>query len=182
MGQPDGARLGTEFGQGHEWDSQTVLDWWVLDYPLHQGVRQLVRDLNGLYHNTQALHGNEFDWHGFEWIDCHDARQSVLSYVRKSGDEMVVVALNFTPVPRVGYRIGVPKPGTWKEVLNSDSAFYGGSNLGNGLADLETIEGEWMGRPWSLVVNVPPLAGIVLRPAPQPQPQEESDEEAAPEE
>jgi 1,4-alpha-glucan branching enzyme len=176
--------MGTEFGQGHEWDSQTVLDWWVLDYPLHQGVRQLVRDLNGLYHNTQALHGNEFDWHGFEWIDCHDARQSVLSYVRKSGDEMVVVALNFTPVPRVGYRIGVPKPGTWKEVLNSDSAFYGGSNLGNGLADLETIEGEWMGRPWSLVVNVPPLAGIVLRPAPQPQPQpqEESDEEAAPEE
>jgi 1,4-alpha-glucan branching enzyme len=172
--------MGTEFGQGHEWDSQTVLDWWVLDYPLHQGVRQLVRDLNGLYHGTQALHGNEFDWHGFEWIDCHDARQSVLIYVRKSGEEMAVVALNFTPVPRVGYRIGVPKAGAWKEVLNSDSTFYGGSNLGNGLGDLETIDGEWMGRPWSLVVNLPPLAGIVLRPVPPAEPEEEADD-AAPE-
>jgi 1,4-alpha-glucan branching enzyme len=170
--------MGTEFGQGHEWDSQTVLDWWVLDYPLHQGVRQLVRDLNGLYHGTQALHGNEFDWHGFEWIDCHDARQSVLIYVRKSGEEMAVVALNFTPVPRVGYRIGVPKAGAWKEVLNSDSTFYGGSNLGNGLGDLETIDGEWMGRPWSLVVNLPPLAGIVLRPVPPAEPEEEPEEEA----
>jgi 1,4-alpha-glucan branching enzyme len=170
--------MGTEFGQGNEWDSQRVLDWWVLDYPFHRGVRQLVRDLNGLYHGTQALHGNEFDWHGFEWIDCHDASQSVLSYVRKSGEEMVVVALNFTPVPRIGYRIGVPKAGAWKEVLNSDSAFYGGSNLGNGLADLETIDGDWMGRPWSLVVNLPPLAGVVLKPVPPAEPEEEADEVA----
>jgi 1,4-alpha-glucan branching enzyme len=156
--------MGTEFGQGNEWDSQQVLDWWVLQFPFHQGVQQLVRDLNRLYHATPALYRHEFEWQGFEWIDCHDAKQSVLSYVRQADDAKVVVALNFTPVPRTGYRIGVPAPGRWREAVNSDAGVYGGSNLGNGAVDLVAEQREWMGRPWSLVVTLPPLAGIVLVP------------------
>jgi len=156
--------MGTEFGQGNEWDSQQVLDWWVLQFPFHQGVQQLVRDLNRLYHTTPALYRHEFEWQGFEWIDCHDAKQSVLSYVRQADDAKVVVALNFTPVPRTGYRIGVPAPGRWREAVNSDAGVYGGSNIGNGAVELVAEEREWMGRPWSLVVTLPPLAAIVLMP------------------
>jgi 1,4-alpha-glucan branching enzyme len=156
--------MGTEFGQGNEWDSQQVLDWWVVQFPFHQGVQQLVRDLNRLYHNTPALYRHEFEWQGFEWIDCHDAKQSVLSYVRQAGDAKVVVALNFTPVPRTGYRIGVPAPGRWREAVNSDAGVYGGSNTGNGAVDLVAEDKEWMGRPWSLVITLPPLAGVVLVP------------------
>ena len=159
--------MGTEFGQGNEWDSQQVLDWWVLQFPFHQGMQQLVRDLNHLYHGTPALYRHEFEWQGFEWIDCHDAKQSVLSYVRQADDAKVVVALNFTPVPRTGYRIGVPVPGCWREAVNSDAAVYGGSNVGNGAVELVAEPREWMGRPWSLVVTLPPLAGIVLVPVPE---------------
>jgi 1,4-alpha-glucan branching enzyme len=161
--------MGTEFGQGDEWDSQKVLDWWVLEYPLHRGMQQLVRDLNGLYHGTSALHRFEFEWQGFEWIDCHDAKQSVLSYVRQADDAKAVVVLNFTPVPRAGYRIGVPAPGRWREAVNSDAALYGGSNMGNGAVELVAEEKEWMGRPWSLVITLPPLAGLVLVSEPEPE-------------
>ncbi len=156
--------MGTEFGQGNEWDSQKVLDWWVLDYPLHQGMRQLVKDLNHLYHASPALYSKEFEWDGFDWIDCHDSRQSVLSYVRKNGDELMVVVLNFTPVPRSGYRIGIPAGGRWREAFNSDSAFYGGSNLGNGGEALLAEEREWMNRPWSMEITLPPLGAVVLTP------------------
>jgi len=160
--------MGTEFGQGNEWDSQKVIDWWVLQFPLHQGVQQLVRDLNRLYHHTTALYQHEFEWQGFEWIDCHDASQSVLSYVRQAGEERLVVALNFTPVPRTGYRIGVPAPGRWREALNSDAAVYGGGNMGNGAVELVAEDKPWMGRPWSLEITLPPLAGIVLVPQEEP--------------
>jgi 1,4-alpha-glucan branching enzyme len=159
--------MGTEFGQGNEWNSSQPLDWWVLDYPNHQGVQRLIKDLNQLYHSTSALYTYDFEWNGFEWIDCNDAQQSVLSYLRKDdkGDQVVVI-LNLTPVPREHYRIGVPQDGVWQEVLNSDSAHYGGSNMGNGVLKLTADQGEWMGRPWSLELILPPLAAIVIKPAP----------------
>jgi len=156
--------MGTEFGQGNEWNSAGVLDWWVLRYPVHSGVQRLVKDLNRLYHNSPELFSHEFDWQGFEWIDCHDATQSVLSFVRRAGDRFFVVIVNLTPVPRWSYRIGLPAPGRYREVLNSDSEFYGGSNLGNGGACLVAEPIPWMGRPWSLSLLVPPLAGIILAP------------------
>ncbi len=155
--------MGTEFGQGLEWNSAGVLDWYVLQYPKHQGMQRLVRDLNRLYGASPALHRYEFDWQGFEWIDCHDAHQSVLSFLRKgNAGELMAIVLNLTPVPRHGYRIGVPVAGRYREVLNSDSEYYGGGNLGNGSGDLVTEERPWMGRPYSLALTLPPLAGIVL--------------------
>jgi 1,4-alpha-glucan branching enzyme len=155
--------MGTEIGQGTEWDSTGVLDWYVLDYPLHQGVQRLVRDLNDIYRGERALHVKDFDGQGFEWIDCHDAQNSVLVYLRTSGDEFVVAALNFTPVPRDVYRIGVPAPGVYRELLNSDAADYGGSGIGNGSRTLATEDRPWMDRPYSIEVTLPPLAGILLK-------------------
>jgi 1,4-alpha-glucan branching enzyme len=157
--------MGTEFGQGKEWDSSAVLDWYVLDYAYHQGVQRLVKDLNRIYHGSPALYRHEFEWQGFDWIDCNDSDQSVLSFVRKSDDEFLVVVVNFTPVPRYGYRIGVPAPGGYREILNSDSSLYAGSNLGNGDSLLVAEDLAWMGREHSLQLTLPPLAGIILRPA-----------------
>jgi 1,4-alpha-glucan branching enzyme len=153
--------MGTEFAQGDEWDAANQLDWYVLDYPLHQGIRALVTDLNRLYREIPALHRLDFEWPGFEWVDCHDAAQSVLAFIRKSGDDQVVVALNFTPIPRDVYRIGVPEPGRYEVLLNSDSSHYGGSNLGNPDATSEDI--PWMGHPHSLVLTLPPLGGLILK-------------------
>ncbi len=154
--------MGCEFGQGREWDHANPLDWWVLDYPVHQGVQTLVKDLNHLYRNIAPLHRHDFDHHGFEWIDCHDATQSVLSYIRKDGDEFVLVALNFTPAPRQNYRIGVPVDGWYQEIMNSDSTYYGGSNIGNP----NSVRAEpwpWMGRPYSIEITLPPLAAVVFK-------------------
>jgi 1,4-alpha-glucan branching enzyme len=156
--------MGNEFAQGSEWNHEQSLDWYVLDYPFHQGVQSLVRDLNHLYMQTPALHHFDFDSEGFEWIDCHDSAQSVLSYMRKSEHEMIIVVLNFTPVPRESYRIGVPEPGYYVEVMNSDSEYYGGSNMGNG-SGLETQNLPWMNRPCSLTLTLPPLSGVILRKA-----------------
>jgi 1,4-alpha-glucan branching enzyme len=155
--------MGTEFGQGREWDSTQTLDWYVLDYPPHQGMQRLVSDLNGLYRSTPALHHHDFDWQGFEWIDCHDSEQSILSFVRRAGDEFVVVVVNFTPVLRYGYRIGVPQPGEYREVLNSDSGFYSGSNVGNGDHPIVSDAIPWMGREHSVSLTLPPLGGIILK-------------------
>jgi len=160
--------MGCEFAQGSEWNHSQSLDWHVLQYPLHQGTQKIISDLNGLYKKTTALHQHDFDPKGFEWIDCHDAPQSVLSYIRKCDETFLVVILNFTPVPRPNYRIGVPAHGTYTELLNSDSKYYGGSNTGNG--DLESEEKEWMGRPYSINLTLPPLAGLILALKP---PQEE---------
>lgn len=155
--------MGTEFGQGTEWNSAGVLDWYVLDYPLHQGMQRLVRDLNHLYQSHPALYRYEFDWQGFEWIDCHDAQRSVLSYLRKGDDgEIMIVVLNLTPIPRPEYRVGVPLAGNYREVFNSDSVFYGGSNTGNGMHPLSAEAMPWMNRSHSLLLTLPPLAGIVL--------------------
>ncbi len=156
--------MGTEFGQGSEWNSSGVLDWNVLQYPLHRGVLQLVQDLNALYRSHSALHVYDFDWQGFEWIDCHDALQSVLSFVRRSADRFLVVVVNFTPVVRHDYRIGVPQRCAYEEILNTDSAYYGGSNVGNYGESLQAEDKPWMGRGHSLALTLPPLGAIVLEP------------------
>ncbi|MGZ4958340.1 MAG: 1,4-alpha-glucan branching protein GlgB [Methylomonas sp.] len=153
--------MGCEFGQGTEWSVNRVLDWYVLDYAHHRGVQTLVKDLNRLYTTHPALYHFDFDHYGFEWIDCHDVQQSIISYRRKSADEDLIVILNFTPVPREGYRIGVPHEGTYHEILNSDSHYYDGSNAGNGAVTAEPL--PWMNQPHSITVTLPPLAGIVLK-------------------
>jgi len=127
-------------------------------------VQRLVKDLNRIYRETPALHRYEFDWRGFEWIDCQDTDNVVLSFLRRADEEFVVVVVNFTPVPRNGYRIGVPAGGHYREIFNSDSVFYAGSNMGNGALGLESDALPWMNRPFSLSLTVPPLAAIILKP------------------
>ena len=153
--------MGCEFAQGPEWNFNEQLEWYVLDYANHQGVQKAVADLNGLYREKKALHRFDFEPQGFEWIDCHDAPQSVISFMRTSDEGFVIVVLNFTPVPREAYRIGVPQAGSYREVFNSDSSFYDGSNLGNG-STIVTEDTPWMNRPCSISLTLPPLAGIIL--------------------
>ncbi len=160
--------MGNEFGQGREWSVNTSLDWHLLSdtyqgHEWHQGVQRLHTDLNNLYKSLPALHTLDFEHQGFEWIDCHDTEQSIISYVRRGLDNsFVIIVLNFTPVLRKQYRIGVPQAGTYHEVFNSDAGCYGGSNQGNG-ANLHTEEVAWMHHHQSLVITLPPLAGIVLK-------------------
>ncbi len=156
--------MGCEFGQGREWDFDAELDWHVLDDPQHRGVMDLLRDLNHLYRDTPALHQFDFDAQGFEWIDCNDAAQSTISYLRKSDNSFVVVILNFTPVVRENYRIGLPMGGNYRELMNSDSEFYGGSNVGNG-SPIVAEEQTWMNRPYSVELTLPPLGALILTPA-----------------
>ncbi len=153
--------MGGEFGQGEEWNYDAPLPWYLLQFEHHRGVQKLVADLNQLYRQLPCLHRYDFEPEGFEWIDCHDADQSIISYLRRAGESFVVVILNFTPIPRTRYRIGVPTEGAYRDLLNSDSMHYGGSNLGNG----EPVVAEpvpWMGRPYSIEITVPPLAGLVM--------------------
>jgi 1,4-alpha-glucan branching enzyme len=152
---------GGEYGLG---SGEEGPDWSRAVEPRRAGLAALVRDLNRLYRQSSALHRKDSVSGGFEWIDRHDAPQSILAYLRRDGDELLVVALNFTPVPRHRYRIGLPLAGAYREVLNSDSAYYRGSNLGNG-GDLTTEPVPWMGRPYSVEIVLPPLAGVILRPA-----------------
>nr|WP_320048567.1 1,4-alpha-glucan branching protein GlgB [uncultured Desulfuromonas sp.] len=154
--------MGGEFAQWHEWDCRYSLDWSVCDDPGHRGVQLLMRDLNHLYQQEIALHLHDFESQGFEWIDCHDHQQSVLSFIRQAGDQQLICLFNFTPVVREGYRIGLPQRGRYRELINSDAEIYGGSNTGLGGA-LETEDQTWMGRPVSGVVTLPPLAMIVLK-------------------
>ena len=156
--------MGGEFGQRQEWSEKRELDWALLQYPEHQGIHKLVQDLNALYRGQPALHRNNFSPEGFEWIDCHDSTQSVISYLRKESDDgqVLVVIVNYTPLPRYHYRIGVPSGGNWQEIFNSDSIYYGGSNVGNPLP-LWASGDSWMGRPCSLELTLPPLGLIVLR-------------------
>ncbi|KPV40072.1 glycogen branching protein [Thiohalorhabdus denitrificans] len=156
--------MGNEFGQWEEWSEEGALSWEVLQYGAHEGLRSLVADLNRLHREEPALHGQDFQEQGFEWIDCHDADQSTLSFLRRDGDRLVVGAFNFTPVPREGFRLGVPRGGPYRELLSSDSAFYGGSDVGNG-GGVTAVEEPWMGRPYSLTLTLPPLGAVLLRPA-----------------
>jgi 1,4-alpha-glucan branching enzyme len=154
---------GCEFAQGKEWDFNESLDWDLLERPQHLGIKQIVADLNRLYRELPGLHEVDFEGAGFEWIDCHDSSQSVLSYVRKdkTGGHLVAAVFNFTPVPRTNYRIGVPKAGFWREAMNSDAEVYGGSNVGN-RGGVKSEEVSWMGRPHSIPIALPPLGGLIL--------------------
>jgi 1,4-alpha-glucan branching enzyme len=154
---------GCEFAQGREWNFDAAAEWELLERPQHQGVKQIVADLNQLYRSEPALYQVDFESSGFEWIDCHDSSQSVLSYLRKSkdGKELVACAFNFTPVPRDNYRIGVPVAGFYREAINSDAELYGGSNVGN-RGGVHSEPTSWMGRPHSIPLALPPLAGVVM--------------------
>ncbi len=151
--------MGGEFAQRGEWVHDGSLDWDLLDFPPHVGVQHWVRDLNRFYRAEPALHEYDCEPAGFEWIDCGDADSSVLSLVRKgkSTATLVLAVCNLTPVPRVGYRIGAPRGGYWRERLNSDATEYGGSGMGNG-GGVEATAAEQHGRPFSLTLTLPPLA------------------------
>lgn len=153
--------MGCEFGQVPEWSFAGELEWWVNQFPLHGGVQKLIGDLNRLYTSEPALHERDFDWNGFHWLDCGDAARSILSYMRQDGDSQMICVLNFTPVPRDGYRIGVPEPGRYRVRLNSDADVYGGSNVG--LVEAEAEDVSWSGMPCSIVLTLPPLGALVLQ-------------------
>ena len=156
--------MGCEFGQGHEWNYDRSLDWHLLDTPLHGGLRRFVQDLNRAYATERSLHDLDFDGSGFSWIDCNDNENSVISFIRRATDgDFAVIVVNFTPVPREGYRIGVPKPGPYIELVNSDAEAYGGSNVGNGgVVFPEPIPSH--GHEQSLRLTLPPLGFLLLKP------------------
>ena len=155
--------MGGEFGQWREWHHDTSLDWHLTGEPLHGGVQRWVADLNALYRHVPALHVLDCDPGGFEWIDANDSKQSVLTLLRRDGSGRgdVLVALNFTPVPREAYRIGVPSGGFWRERLNSDAVEYGGSGWGN-LGGVTASDVGWHGRPHSVEIALPPLGAVFL--------------------
>jgi 1,4-alpha-glucan branching enzyme len=155
--------MGGEIAQWREWHHEESLDWHLLQYAPHEGVRKLVSDLNRVYRSEAALFENDCDPHGFEWVDCGDWQGSILSFLRRGrGAESVLVACNFTPVPRVGYRVGVPFGGTWRELLNSDAASYGGGGMGN-FGGVAAEEVPTHGRPFSLNLTLPPLGAVFLK-------------------
>ncbi|MGQ3683627.1 MAG: 1,4-alpha-glucan branching protein GlgB [Candidatus Loosdrechtia sp.] len=154
--------MGGEFAQWKEWWHDEGLEWYVLEYPFHRGVQRWVKDLNHFYRSVPAMYGTDFIPEGFEWIDFHDWEKSIVSFIRKSRDtnDIILVICNFTPVPRYNYRVGVPRGGFWKEVLNSDAKIYEGSGQGNfGGAEATPIPAH--GRYYSLSLTLPPL-GIVF--------------------
>ena len=156
--------MGGEFGQWREWNHDESLDWNLLEYAPHQGLQKWVQDVNRLYRSEPALHELDFDQTGFEWIDCNDGASSTLSFIRKakSTEDIVLVACNFTPVARSGYRLGVPRGGLWKEILNGDSPDYGGSGQGNfGGLQAEPVPSH--SRPHSLSLTLPPLAALFFK-------------------
>ncbi len=156
--------MGQEIAQRREWSEARSLDWNLLEYDSHRGVQRLTRDLNRLLASEPALHQVDFDWQGFEWLDANDSDNSVYSFIRrgKNPDDLLLIVLNATPVVRYGYRIGVPRSGHYEEVLNTDAAVYGGSNVGN-LGGMHSAEHAWMGRRDSLALTLPPLAAVFLK-------------------
>jgi 1,4-alpha-glucan branching enzyme len=157
--------MGCEFGQGSEWNYDESLEWHLLEKPLHAGLRRYVQDLNRVYGSERALYEVDFEPAGFQWVDCNDNDNSVVSFIRRSRDgaSIVVAIVNFTPVPREGYRIGVPEPGAYIELVNSDGKAYGGGNVGNGgVVFTEPLTSH--GHADSLRLTLPPLACLLLKP------------------
>ena len=157
--------MGGEFAQDREWNHDIGLDWFLLDDRKHSGVQALIRDLNQAYRAVPALHEGDCDPAGFRWLVVDDADHSVFAYLRQplSGGPAALVVCNFTPVPRHGYRLGVPQAGHWAERVNTDAAVYGGSNMGNGGA-VQTDQQPWHGMPVSISITLPPLATLILMP------------------
>jgi 1,4-alpha-glucan branching enzyme len=158
--------MGGEFGQWREWAHDESLEWHLLQYLPHSGLQQWVSDLNRFYRGQPALYELDFERAGFEWIDCNDVEHSVVSLIRKgrSSDNLLVVVCNFTPTTHSNYRIGVPQPGFWRELLNSDAKEYGGSGQGN-LGGVEAAPISLHGRPYSLTITLPPLAAVFFKPS-----------------
>ncbi len=153
--------MGCEFAQGTEWNFNQTLDWYILEYPLHKGLQTLVKDLNHLYAKHPSLFQHDFDNQGFSWVDCNDTEKSIISFTRQSGNESLLIVLNFTPIPRENYRIGVSEPGVYSEIFNSDSEYYAGSNKGNNPTNSENT--PWMHQDQSINLTIPPLGAIVLQ-------------------
>jgi 1,4-alpha-glucan branching enzyme len=156
--------MGGEFGQWDEWYHEVSLDWHLLDSPYHARLQRWVEDLNHAYKNERALHELDFDPAGFEWIDCNDSDQSTVSLMRKgrAANDVLIVACNFTPVPRHNYRVGVPGGGIWEEILNSDASDYGGSGQGN-MGGVEAVPIPYHNRPYSLNLILPPLGALFFK-------------------
>ncbi|MFL5240803.1 MAG: 1,4-alpha-glucan branching protein GlgB [Gemmataceae bacterium] len=156
--------MGQDFGQEREWNHDLSLDWHLVDQPLHAGLLRWVRDLNLFYQREPGLHQLDCDPAGFEWVDCNDSQQSTLCFLRKgrSADDVLLVACNFTPVPRADYRVGVSAAGNWSEILNGDACLYGGSGWGN-FGGVNTEPFPWHGRPNSLNLTIPPLGLVILK-------------------
>jgi 1,4-alpha-glucan branching enzyme len=156
--------MGGEFGAFNEWYHETGLEWHLLDRPLQRGIQRWVSDLNRLYKEEPALHELDFDAAGFHWIDCNDSQQSALSMMRKgrSRQDTLIIACNFTPVPRQNYRVGARKAGFWSEILNSDARDYGGSGQGN-LGGIEAAPISFHGLPFSLNLTLPPLGMVFMK-------------------
>ena len=157
--------MGAELAQGTEWNADTGLEWWLLDFPEHQGVHAAVRQINRVYQETPALWQRDDDPGGFEWIDANDSGSNVFSWIRwDDSGEPLVCATNMSSIPHLGYRIGLPLSGRWDEVLNTDAAEFGGSGVGN-LGSVDADGPSWHGREASADVVLPPLATVWLRPA-----------------
>ncbi|MEW6534427.1 MAG: 1,4-alpha-glucan branching protein GlgB [Candidatus Auribacterota bacterium] len=160
--------MGAEFGQWNEWNHDTSLDWHLTQYPLHRGLQQLISQLNFIYRREPALYDLDNHPNGFEWLDCHDCEKSIISYVRKGSlpDSNIIIACNFTPVPRYNYTIGVEEKGYWTEVLNTDAGEYGGSGIGNfGGVEARQVSGH--GKTRSISITLPPLAAVIFKKIPQ---------------
>jgi 1,4-alpha-glucan branching enzyme len=157
--------MGGEFGQWNEWNFDTSLQWDLLQWETHRGLQKCMADLNRLYRHEKALHEVDFDYQGFQWIDCHNHEDSTLSYIRRAKDpnDFLVICNNFTPVPRLQHRLGVPEVAWYNEVYNSDSTFYNGSNMGNG-PGVQAEPFQSHGRPASILVTLPPLATVIFKP------------------
>jgi 1,4-alpha-glucan branching enzyme len=154
--------MGGEFGQTREWNHDRSLDWHLLDSLPHSTLQRWVEDLNKAYRDIPALHELDFSPDGFEWIDCNDTETSVVSLIRKSrSDEIVLVALNHTPMPRHNYMLGVPRAGHWREILNSDATIYGGSGQGN-MGGVDATPIPLHGRKWSVTLTLPPLGAVFM--------------------
>lgn len=157
--------MGCEFGQFIEWAYKKSLDWFLLDYPMHKKIQDYVRDLNHLYTSEKAMHEVDTGFDGFEWIDCHDQEHSMVSFIRKGRDwkDMLIFVCNFTPVVHECYHIGAPFDLFYKEIFNSDSEKYGGSNVGN-LGGVRADNFPSHGRPYTLRIKIPPLSTVVFKP------------------
>jgi 1,4-alpha-glucan branching enzyme len=158
--------MGGELAERREWSHEGSLDWHLLADPAHRGVQRFVRDLNTLYRGEPALHERDCEPGGFAWVDCHDARESTLAWLRRGrrSEDVLLVACNLTPVPRHGRRLGVPCPGRWHELLNGDAELYGGSGQGN-LGGVESEPVPCHGHAQSVRVTLPPLAAVAFKPA-----------------
>ena len=155
--------MGCEWGQWNEWNCETGLQWDLLQWESHEGMQRMVGDLNRIYREQPALYELDFDGNGFEWIDSMNRDASVLTWLRKAKnpEDFIVVCSNFTPYVHNGYRIGVPGPGHYRSIFNSDSEYYSGTNIGVGEAVAEEIEAQ--GKQWSIAIDFPPLGTLMYK-------------------